>query len=215
MVNILNESECLSLASMASANAKVVQWLLSSPPRDLRLEQQQLLNDIQAKAERQTKLRRLDIEEVRKAEDIPDSKSKQRLRFARVDVFGGPEVVSVSALVDTGMAVSAMSLRVALKCGLDIDPTVKAMFTGLATERSLTVGYLPVVTIRMGNGQDLLWWRFHVLNKENTNYDMVIGLDFLEKHKAKLDFEDMVLQLGPQNIPMTTDNAPPSPSLGS
>ena len=99
--------------------------------------------------------------------------------------------ITVSALVDSGAALSCIREDIARELHLAVEGEATAL-TGYGDSKLRTEGS---VTVDMRIGNYCLEWKLHVLRKDAIKQKMVIGLDLLKHFKAEIDLGSKTISL--------------------
>lgn len=90
-----------------------------------------------------------------------------------------------SLLVDSGASVSVLKIGIMVR-GILVDSGDILKLTGVTTGKFLTMGR---VEVDMNLGDALIFQKFHLVSDDfGINVMGILGRDFLEKYKAKIDF---------------------------
>jgi predicted aspartyl protease len=104
---------------------------------------------------------------------------------------------SVRAIVDTGSSTSLVSNKAAIKLCLDYDTNITIPIKTVSGQMTNTIGRICEVPVWIGKKPFT-----RALNVINTDaYDLLLGIDFLKKHKASLDISNDLLSLGHHQVP--------------
>jgi transposase InsO family protein len=98
-----------------------------------------------------------------------------------------------SALVDTGASISCIAKTFLEKSGFQnqtLDPSNVAKVVGVCGETHKVLG---TIQLPINFGNQIIWQNFHVFQK--LHHSMILGLDFMEKHKANIDMGNKVLYI--------------------
>ena len=119
--------------------------------------------------------------------NIQESKKKSQLMYLKVSIQKKP----LLAVIDSGSTVSLMSLNVAKKLHVKINPLLAISLQTAAGLKEKTRGCIRKLPIQFeGQGATI---DCHVVG--GVPYDLILGNDFLIKNKAKLDFKSKQIEL--------------------
>ena len=143
--------------------------------------------------------------------------------FMRVDMLfieAKIETVPLTAFVDTGAQVSIISVATAKKCNIHhlIDKRFATTMMGVGTQKS--VGRIHVVQLQIADK----FVPISVTVLENFDYDLLIGIDTMRRHRAITNFQDSFFEISgsrvgfsapPEHIQKRQSSSVPFPELSA
>ena len=102
-----------------------------------------------------------------------------------VEVQGMIQNFSISILIDPGFSLSCISPSIVEKCKLSLQKFEKSWLVQLATgTKQKVVNYVESCNLMMNQFET--WVKLNVLHL--VSYDVLIGMDWLEKHQVILNY---------------------------